>query len=168
MKLLFALLLLILPLTACDALKDRMGIPIPEKVEAEGKAIGSACRHAGRGLEDCFRLNPQADKAAVHAGWKEMNEYMMKNNMQALPPEFPATLPAPAGAKHGAPSKKEDEPADGEDKSDAKTVSGAGHDAETDKTANEADKAGHGTTPAETKGHAKDKPEKATSAKSAH
>jgi len=101
MKYLAAILLTVPLLTACDAIKDRMGIPIPEKLEAEGKAIGSACRHAGRGLEDCFRLNSKADKAAVHTGWKEMNEYMLKNNMQAIPPEFPASLPGKV-AKHGA------------------------------------------------------------------
>jgi hypothetical protein len=93
MKLLVALLLLIPTLTACDVMKERMGIPIAAKVEAEGKAIGSACRHAGRGLEDCFKMNPKADKAAVFAGWKEMNEYMAKNNMQSVTPEFPAGLP---------------------------------------------------------------------------
>ncbi len=101
MKPLYALVIFLPMLVACDALKDRMGIPIPEKVEAEGKAIGSACRHAGRGLEDCFRLNPKADKAAVHTGWKEMNEYMIKNNMQSIPPEFPSTPP-------GKPAKHED------------------------------------------------------------
>lgn len=115
MKQLVALLLLIPPLTACDAIKDRMGIPIPEKVEAEGKAIGSACRHAGRGLEDCFRLNPKADKAAVHNGWKEMNEYMLKNNMQSIPPEFPSTPP-------GKPAKHEGEADESHGKeADAKT-----------------------------------------------
>lgn len=88
MKAILFLALLIPTLTACDQLKERIGIPVPEKIEAEGKAIGSACRHAGRGLEDCFSLNPRAEKAAIHSGWKEMNEYMIKNNMQAVTPEI--------------------------------------------------------------------------------
>ena len=107
----FASLVFLIPLlVACDALQERMGIPIAAKVEAEGKAIGSACRHAGRGLEDCYRLNSKADKAAVHTGWKEMNEYMLKNNMQAIPPEFPAMLPTKA-AGHAAAEKTDAEDA---------------------------------------------------------
>lgn len=82
-----ALLILSLALLGgCDRLSERMGMPDPAKVLAEGKAVGGACRHAGRGLEDCYRLNRTADKAAVYEGWKEMNEYMAKNNMQAVPP----------------------------------------------------------------------------------
>jgi len=112
MKALLLLALTLPTLGACDAVKDRMGIPIPEKVEAEGKAIGSACRHAGRGLEDCFRLNPGADKAAVHTGWKEMNEYMIKNSMQAITPEFPASLPGKKPAAHADEEEGADAPAE--------------------------------------------------------
>lgn len=78
-------------LAGCDQLKERAGIPDPAKVEAEGKAIGSACRHAGWGIEDCFRLNPDASKPAMFAGWKDMNEYMLKNNMEAMEPRVPAS-----------------------------------------------------------------------------
>jgi len=77
-------------LGGCDQIKQRMGFPDPARQEAEGKAIGGACRHAGRGLEDCYRLNPKAGKADIFTGWKEMNEYMIKNNMQAVPPDIPA------------------------------------------------------------------------------
>lgn len=127
MKTIVRLLLCVPLLTACDQIQERMGMPVAAKVEAEGRAIGSACRHAGRGLEDCFRLNPKADKAAVHTGWKEMNEYMLKNNMQSLPPEFPASLPV----------KKQD--------SEAAPAAEAKHDAAVPdpKSAKEADKA-HG------------------------
>ena len=55
---------------------EQLGIPDPAKAaaqaEADGKAVGSACRHAGRAIEDCFTLNPAAPRAAVFAGWKEM------------------------------------------------------------------------------------------------
>lgn len=75
-----------LALAGCDQLKERAGLHDPAKIEAEGKAIGSACRQAGWGIEDCFRLNPGASKPAMFAGWKDMNEYMMKNNMEAMEP----------------------------------------------------------------------------------
>jgi hypothetical protein len=81
-------------LSGCDQISERAGFPDPGKIEAEGKAIGGACRHAGRGLEDCYRLNKLAEKAAVYAGWKEMNEYMVKNNMQAVEPVIPPDQPA--------------------------------------------------------------------------
>ncbi|NCS66105.1 MAG: hypothetical protein COS39_00875 [Hydrogenophilales bacterium CG03_land_8_20_14_0_80_62_28] len=97
-------------LGGCDQLKERMGMPDPAKQEAEGKAVGAACRNAGQGLEDCYRANPDTGKAAVYAGWKEMNEYMTKNNMPVIPPntvmktaptESVAPTPAPAAAKAG-------------------------------------------------------------------
>jgi hypothetical protein len=133
MKAIIVITALLPLLAACDALKDRMGIPDPAKLEAEGKAVGGACRHAGRGLEDCYRLNPDADKPAVYAGWKEMNEYMAKNSMQAVPPEIPAEVPGEhkkaakdeeAGADHGDAAKKDaghgDKAAETETKTDAK------------------------------------------------
>lgn len=82
-------------LTGCDQLSERAGFTDPAKLEADGKAIGGACRHAGRGLEDCYRLNKAASKAAIFAGWKEMNEYMIKNNMQTVEPAVPISLIKP-------------------------------------------------------------------------
>lgn len=84
----FWLLIIALALSGCDQLKDRAGFVDPARLEAEGKAVGAACRHAGRGLEDCYRLNRNASKAAVFAGWKEMNEYMIENNLEVMPPDF--------------------------------------------------------------------------------
>lgn len=91
-----SLLLLIAALSACELL----GIPDPakeaERKDAEGKAIGSACRHAGRALEDCFALNTTAPKASVFAGWKEMNDYMVQNKIETVKPEIQlAAKPAP-------------------------------------------------------------------------
>lgn len=80
-------------LTGCDQLSERAGFENPAKLEAEGKAIGAACRHAGRGLEDCYRLNRTAQKAAVFAGWREMNDYMVKNNIEVIEPSVPADTP---------------------------------------------------------------------------
>lgn len=83
---------------------DMLGIETPAKqqaaAEAEGKAVGSACRHAGRAIEDCFALNPKANKAAVFTGWKEMNDYMTKNKIEVVQPQL-----ARGGSKEGpAPS----------------------------------------------------------------
>ncbi len=71
-------------LVGCDRLAERAGMPDPAKIEAEGKALGAGCRDAGRGLENCFELHDRASKSAIYAGWKEMNEYMLKNNMQPM------------------------------------------------------------------------------------
>jgi hypothetical protein len=85
-------------LSACDML----GIDSPEKVaavrEADGKAIGGACRHAGRAIEDCYTLNKKADKAAVFAGWREMNDYMRDNKIDPVAPALSGQV-ANAGAK---------------------------------------------------------------------
>lgn len=84
----FRLAILLLPL-ALLAGCELLGIESPEAVaahkEAEGKAVGGACRHAGRAIEDCFAQNKRADKAAVFAGWREMNDYMRENKMDAVP-----------------------------------------------------------------------------------
>lgn len=53
--------------------------------ESEAKAIGGACRHALRGLEDCYTLNPKSSKAAVFAGWKDMDQYMRENKIEGAP-----------------------------------------------------------------------------------
>lgn len=109
-----ALILLLLPaLAGCERVVDQLGLPDPKKeaaaAEAEGKAIGSACRHAGRSLEDCYAVNPTATKASVFAGWKEMNDYMTQNNIEVVPSKLPAagllmprTKPeAPGADAHG-------------------------------------------------------------------
>ena len=100
-------LLLLLLLAGCDQLGALLELPDPRKeaatIEAEGEAIGGACRHSGRALEDCYAMNPKAQKAAVFSGWREMNDYMMQNNMQSVPPrlsqvpETTSASPQPAG-----------------------------------------------------------------------
>lgn len=88
------LVLMLFPLLAgCDSLYELLDIPDPQKVaaavQAEGRAVGSACRHAGRSLEDCYLLNPGAQKAAVFEGWRDMNDYMLMNNMEIVPSKLP-------------------------------------------------------------------------------
>ncbi len=77
-------------LTGCE----QLGIESPEKVaaarEADGKAIGAACRHAGRALEDCFALNRKSERAAIFEGWRDMNDYMRENKIEAVAPQLVA------------------------------------------------------------------------------
>ena len=91
---------------------EMLGIESPEKVaaakEAEGKAIGGACRHAGRAIEDCYVLNKRADKAAVFAGWREMNDYMRENKIEAAATQLsPSSVSAPKPLVEAAASAEE-------------------------------------------------------------
>ncbi|GAB2180408.1 hypothetical protein DLREEDagrD3_06310 [Denitratisoma sp. agr-D3] len=103
---------------------DQLGIETPAKTlsrqEAEGKAIGSACRHAGRALEDCFtraakdKKNKYITKASIFDGWKEMDAYMRENNLAVVPPGAepePQSMPAAVEGENGEnPAAKEDAP----------------------------------------------------------
>lgn len=99
-------------LTCLMAGCDQLGIETPQKAAehqlAESKAVGSACRHAVRAIEDCYTLNPKADKASVFAGWREMDEYMRENKLEGVAPVVPRP-PPPSASKASAPSKSEDE-----------------------------------------------------------
>ena len=75
-------------ITGCDMLGIESAQAIAERREADGKAVGGACRHAGRALEDCYALNRKADKAAVFAGWREMNDYMRENKIDSVTPQL--------------------------------------------------------------------------------
>lgn len=81
-----ALLAAALLLAGCE----QLGIEDPAKVaaskEAEGKAIGAACRQSVRAIEDCYALNIKASKAAIFAGWREMDEYMRENKLEGVVP----------------------------------------------------------------------------------
>lgn len=104
-------LLLALPLLAALSACEQLGIDDPAKVaaakEADGKAIGSACRHAMRAIEDCYVLNPKAQRAAVYAGWREMDEYMRENKLEGIAP----VVPRPGTAKPSA-DEEEAKPAE--------------------------------------------------------
>lgn len=93
-------------LSGCDALGIETATQVAEKKEAEGKAIGSACRHAVRSIEVCFKSNPKASKAAVFAGWKEMDAYMRENQIVGMPTvEADEAEEAPAHEEPGAKAK---------------------------------------------------------------
>jgi hypothetical protein len=85
-------------LSGCGMLGIESADSVAARREAEGKAIGAACRHAGRAIEDCYTLNRRADKAAVFAGWREMNDYMTENKIAEVRP----TLPPPGAGRPAA------------------------------------------------------------------
>ena len=89
-----------LALGGCDALGLETPGKVAERKEAEGRAIGSACRHAVRSIEDCYATNPKASKAAIFAGWREMDEYMRENEIPGQPASPPPT-PALTGQAPG-------------------------------------------------------------------
>jgi hypothetical protein len=82
---------------------DQLGIETPAQVEqrrvAESKAMGGACRQAGRALEDCYQINPKGVKAAIFDGWREMDAYMRENKLEEVKPQFPMTPPPPKAKK---------------------------------------------------------------------
>jgi hypothetical protein len=81
-----ALLAILSTLAGCDQLGLEAASVTAARVEADGKAVGAACRHGGRAIEDCFTLNKRVDKAAIYAGWREMDDYMRENKLDAVAP----------------------------------------------------------------------------------
>ena len=130
MRRLFTLLLpAALALAGCDQLGIESPTATKARVEADGKAIGGACRHAGRAIEDCYTLNKKAEKAAIYAGWREMSEYMAENKLEPVVPVIPPEPPKPV--KVAKPARK---PADSD--------GDGGADADTDAAAKDEPKAG--------------------------
>lgn len=97
---------------------DQLGIETPqrsaEKQVAEAKAIGSACRHAMRAIEDCYTMNPKVEKASIFDGWREMDEYMRENKLEGIAPVVPRpaalTASSAASAASSASDVEDEEP----------------------------------------------------------
>jgi hypothetical protein len=87
---LVTLLLASASLAGCNLFGGESAEAVAARREADGKAIGGACRHAGRAIEDCYTLNRRADKSAVYAGWREMNDYMRENKLEPVAPQLSA------------------------------------------------------------------------------
>lgn len=103
-------------LSGCQLMGGEPAEVVAARKEAEGKAIGGACRHAGRAIEDCFALNKRADKAALFGGWREMNDYMRENKIEPVAPQAAVAVEAaPEKLAESAANKaaKADEPAAG-------------------------------------------------------
>jgi hypothetical protein len=92
----------LLALAGCDQVNQKLGLEDPAKkeaiTEAEAKAVGSACRHSGRAIEDCYSIYGWLPKAGVYAGWREMDEYMRQNQIETIAPQLPPAEP-PGSAK---------------------------------------------------------------------
>ena len=100
-------LLVVLLLSGCDKLGIETPATIAAKKEADGKAVGGACRNAMRAIEDCYTLNPKAQRAAVFSGWKEMDAYMRENKIEGIAP----VVPRPSAVKPSAPAGDDDDTA---------------------------------------------------------
>ncbi|CAM8663078.1 hypothetical protein MCEMIEM13_01901 [Comamonadaceae bacterium] len=105
------LLLSALLLAGCDlqSIQAAMADPKIAQREAEAKAIGSACRHGLRSIEDCYSLNEKASKSAVFAGWKEMDLYMRENKIEGVAPQGLKPPPPPAPPSDNVITEKESE-----------------------------------------------------------
>ncbi|MFJ3047832.1 hypothetical protein ACIPEN_18550 [Herbaspirillum chlorophenolicum] len=102
-------------LSACDYIGSfSKPKQTPEEAKAEGIALGAGCRQAGQSLEDCYQRNPDALKAGIFAGWKDMHEYMAAKNIQTVTPPPP---PPPEPAKDSKDNK------DGKDAKDSSSRS---------------------------------------------
>jgi hypothetical protein len=78
------LLSLTLLLGGCDLIDQLLADPKAIQKEADAKAIGSACRHGLRSIEDCYSMNDKASKSAIFNGWKEMDQYMRENKIEGV------------------------------------------------------------------------------------
>ena len=86
-------LMLALALTGCDQINQKLGLEDLGKkdarLEAEGKAVGSACRQSGRAIEDCYAIYTWVPKAGVFEGWRDMDAYMRENKIDTIAPQLP-------------------------------------------------------------------------------
>lgn len=115
--------LLIAPLLGgCELLGMEDGAKLAAAKEAEGKAVGGACRHSGRALEDCYLMNPKAQKAAIYAGWRDMDAYMRENKIEVVLPDL---TDAPGGKP--IKSAADEAPAEGTKSKTAEDKKGAKH-----------------------------------------
>lgn len=122
----------VLATAGCEQVNQRLGLEDPAKkearVEGEGKAVGSACRQSGRAIEDCYSIYNWLPKAAIFAGWREMDAYMRENSIDTTAPVLPPA--EPPGSK-----KKKKAAEEGEAKGDAKAGEEKSAEAGSDKPA---------------------------------
>ena len=168
MRLRPTLLLLTTLLAGCD-LGDIPGLGPDPRIaqrEADSKAIGSACRYGLRGIEDCYVLNPKASKAAMFAGWKEMDQYMRENKIDGvastLPPPSPEAAADKSAEKSGDKAADKAEGSKGAGKAEVKAEGAAKTDVDA-KTDHKAD-----STKADTKSASKAKAKPAADAHAQH
>ena len=105
---------LLLALAGCDAVQQTLGIETPAaksaRLDAEGKAVGGACRQSGRAIEDCYSIYSWLAKAAIYEGWRDMDVYMRENKLETVDPQLPP--PQPPGTRRRTPALADDAAAD--------------------------------------------------------
>ena len=128
-----ALCALLALLSGCEQLGIESSANVKAIKEADSKAIGGACRHAGRAIEDCYTLNKKGDKAAMYAGWREMSEYMRENKLEPVAPVIkpeslePPKPPPPVVVAAPKDADDEDEPEPNAKPAKAKSAAAKGH-----------------------------------------
>ena len=92
-------------LPGCDIIQQQMGIENPSdkaaKADAEGRAVGGACRQSGRAIEDCYAIYSWLPKASTYEGWRDMDAYMRENKLETVEPQLPP-VPPPGTKKRPA------------------------------------------------------------------
>lgn len=95
-------------LAGCEVVQQELGIEDPTakaaKSDAEGKAVGGACRQSGRAIEDCYAIYSWLPKASIYDGWRDMDSYMRENKMETVEPQLPP-VPAPGARRPASPPK---------------------------------------------------------------
>ncbi len=89
--------LLAIGLSGCDAIQQQLGIEDPAvkeaKAEADGRAVGGACRQSGRAIEDCYAIYSWLPRSAIYEGWRDMDGYMRENKLETVAPQLPPVSP---------------------------------------------------------------------------
>ena len=103
--------LLLLQLTGCEQVNSLLGLEEEAKkeaqMEADGRAVGGGCRQSGRGIEDCYAIYSWLPKAAIYAGWRDMDAYMRENKIETIEPQLPPV--EPPGARRRRPANDRDD-----------------------------------------------------------
>ncbi|MFT3849184.1 MAG: hypothetical protein QM739_11090 [Propionivibrio sp.] len=111
-------------LSGCDVIQQRMGIVNPAakaaQAEADGKAVGGACRQSGRAIEDCYSIYSWLPKASIYEGWRDMDAYMRDNKLETVEPQLPPV--APPGAKKKVVAQEDAAEKDNKETQDAKAA----------------------------------------------
>ncbi len=101
---------LLLGLSGCDLIQQKLGIEAPAvkaaRLDAEGQAVGSACRQSGRAIEDCYSIYSWLSKASIYQGWRDMDAYMRDNKLETVEPQLPP--PQPPGSRKRTPAVTEE------------------------------------------------------------
>ena len=87
----------LLSVSGCDMVQQKLGIEDlaakAAKADAEGRAVGGACRQSGRAIEDCYSIYSWLPKASIYEGWRDMDAYMRENKLETVEPQLPPVSP---------------------------------------------------------------------------